>query len=232
MVKHLIVNADDFGVSTGVNRGILECHTRGIVTSASLMVNRPAVAEAVAMARDHPALGVGLHWDGGGEGAPELDLDNVAFVREELYRQLDRFHVLMGRLPTHVDSESHTHRDEHLMPVFQEVVAPLGVPLRHDGRVRFVGSFYAQWYLFVTNLKYVSHPFLEALLREEVTEGWTELSCHPGYLSPGHDSIYNIERESEVRTLTDPRIRQTMAELDIRLASFADYSGCALAVGA
>jgi predicted glycoside hydrolase/deacetylase ChbG (UPF0249 family) len=106
------------------------------------------------------------------------------------------------------------------------------VPLRHDGRVRFVGSFYAQWYLFVTNLKYVSLPFLEALLREEVMEGWTELSCHPGYLWPGHDSTYNFERETEIRTLTDPRIRQTIEDLDIRLASFADYSTHPLAVGA
>jgi predicted glycoside hydrolase/deacetylase ChbG (UPF0249 family) len=196
------------------------------------MVNRPAVAEAVAMARDHPTLGVGLHWDGGGEGAPELDLDDVQLVRDEFQRQLDRFHQLVGRMPTHVDSEAHAHRHEQLMPVFQELVEPLGVPLRHDGRVRFVGSFYAQWYLFVTNLKYVSPPFLEALLREEVMEGWTELSCHPGYLSPRHDSTYNFEREAEVRTLTDARIRRTIEELDIRLASFADYSRCALAVGA
>src|SRR4051812_27720069 len=49
--KCLIFNADDFGASTGVNRGILECHTRGVVTSTSLIVTGRAVQEAISMSR-------------------------------------------------------------------------------------------------------------------------------------------------------------------------------------
>src|SRR5260370_3831130 len=63
--RYLIVNADDFGQSPGVNRGIIEAHERGIVTSASLMVRWPAAAEAAAYARLHPRLSVGLHLDFG-----------------------------------------------------------------------------------------------------------------------------------------------------------------------
>ena len=61
--RYLIVNADDFGRSPGVNRGIIEAHGSGIVTSASLMVRWPAAAEAAAYAREHPDLVVGLHFD-------------------------------------------------------------------------------------------------------------------------------------------------------------------------
>ena len=61
--RFLIVNADDFGLSPGVNRGILETHERGILTAASLMVRAPAAAEAAAAAHDHPRLSVGLHLD-------------------------------------------------------------------------------------------------------------------------------------------------------------------------
>src|SRR6185437_11280085 len=61
MDKHVIFNADDFGASAGINRGVLECHTRGVLTSASLMVTGRATREAAAMSRDHPALAVGLH---------------------------------------------------------------------------------------------------------------------------------------------------------------------------
>jgi predicted glycoside hydrolase/deacetylase ChbG (UPF0249 family) len=221
--KYLIVIADDFGASAGVNRGILECHTHGVVTSTSLMVTGRAVHEAVALGRDHPALAVGLHFDVCGEDEREFDTDDVTAIRDEFRRQLDEFHRLLGRLPTHVDSHRHVHRQEHLMPVFRELVAPLGVPLRDDGRVNFVGGFYAQWEWQVTNLEYVSVPFLQRLLREEVAEGWTELSCHPGYPSPDYTSVYLAEREAELRTLTDPRVRQTLDELGIRLASFADY---------
>jgi predicted glycoside hydrolase/deacetylase ChbG (UPF0249 family) len=223
--KYLIVNADDFGVSAGVNRGILECHTNGVVTSTSLMVTGQAVREAVAMSRDHPALAVGLHWDVWGEDEREFDLDDRAAVRDEFRRQLDEFHRLLGRDPTHVDSHRHAHREEHLMPLFRELVAPLGVPLRDDGRVRFVGGFYAQWEWMVTNLAYVSVPFLQRMLREEVLPGWTEISCHPGYVTPDFVSVYHSEREAEVRTLTDPRVRQTLAELGIRLAPYGDYEG-------
>ena len=224
MTKYLIFNADDFGASAGVNRGIIECHTRGVVTSTSFMVTGRATAEAVARSRDHPGLAVGLHWDVWGEDEREFDLDDVAAVRAEFRRQLDEFHRLFGRLPTHVDSHRHAHREEHLMPVFRELVGPLGVPLRDDGRVRFVGGFYAQWEWLVTNLEYVGVPFLQKMLREEVGPGWTEFSCHPGYRSPDFTSVYLAEREEEVRTLTDPRVRETLAELGIRLASYADYA--------
>src|SRR5438552_1298467 len=61
--RYLIVNADDFGLSVGVNRGIIRAHEEGIVTSASLMVRWPAAAEAAAYARTAARLGVGLHVD-------------------------------------------------------------------------------------------------------------------------------------------------------------------------
>jgi predicted glycoside hydrolase/deacetylase ChbG (UPF0249 family) len=221
--KYLIVNADDFGASTGVNRGILECHERGVVTSTSLMVTGRAVDEAVAISRDHPALAVGLHWDVWGEDEREFDTENVPAVCAEFRRQLEEFQRLMGRMPTHIDSHRHAHREEHLREVFRELVAPLGVPLREDGQVQFVGGFYAQWEWQVTNLEYVSVPFLQRLLREEVPDGWTEISCHPGYRSPDYRSVYLAEREAEVRTLTDPRIRATLVDLDIHLASYADF---------
>jgi len=222
VAKYLIVNADDFGASTGVNRGILDCHTRGILTSASLMVTGRAANEAVAVSRDHPNLSVGLHWDVWGEDEREFDIKDIPAVRDEWQRQLERFHDLMGRMPTHVDSHRHAHREKHLMSVFRELVGPLGVPLRDDGRVGLIEKFYAQWEWKVTNLDYVGVPFLQSVLRDDVTEGWNELSCHPGYVSSDYSAVYLVEREEEVRTLTDTRVRQTIRELDIRLAGFAD----------
>ena len=61
--RQLIVNADDFGLSPGVNRGTVRAHEHGVVTSASLMVRGAAVAEAAAYARANPRLSVGLHLD-------------------------------------------------------------------------------------------------------------------------------------------------------------------------
>lgn len=59
--RRLIVNADDFGRSPSINAAVIRAHREGILTSASLMVNEPARGEAVQLAKENPALGVGLH---------------------------------------------------------------------------------------------------------------------------------------------------------------------------
>ncbi len=60
-MRRLIINADDFGLTAGVNRAIVEAHQHGVVSSATLMANGQAFEEAVAMARSTPRLGVGCH---------------------------------------------------------------------------------------------------------------------------------------------------------------------------
>jgi len=61
MAARLILNADDFGLTRGINRAIAELHAAGALTSATLMANGPAFDDAVAIARAHPTLGVGCH---------------------------------------------------------------------------------------------------------------------------------------------------------------------------
>src|SRR6266508_4579544 len=114
--RHLIVNADDFGQSHGVNRGIIEAYEKGIVTSASLMVRRSAAEEAAAYSREHPELSVGLHldlcewiyrdetWSPLYEVVP---MDDTAAISEEVSRQLITFRELIGQEPTHLDSHQH-----------------------------------------------------------------------------------------------------------------------------
>jgi len=60
-VRRLIVNADDFGFTAGVNRAIVEAHTHGIVTSSTLMANGNAFEDAVRLAKSVPRLSVGCH---------------------------------------------------------------------------------------------------------------------------------------------------------------------------
>src|SRR6266542_5485700 len=106
--RRLVVNADDFGQSAGINRGVIETYERGIVTSASLMVRWPAAEAAAAYSRAHPDLSLGLHVDlrelayrdGRWEPLYEVDGD----PEEEISRQLARFRELVGREPTHLDS--------------------------------------------------------------------------------------------------------------------------------
>ena len=76
-VKNLIVNADDLGWTEGVNRGILEAHRKGLVTSTSLLANGRAFASAATIARGNPELGVGVHLNLS-DGPPAAPAEKVA----------------------------------------------------------------------------------------------------------------------------------------------------------
>src|SRR5277367_6708040 len=61
MPPRLIINADDFGLTSGINRAVAELHHAGVLTSATLMATGPAFEDSAAIARAHPTLGVGCH---------------------------------------------------------------------------------------------------------------------------------------------------------------------------
>jgi predicted glycoside hydrolase/deacetylase ChbG (UPF0249 family) len=227
----LVVNADDFGASDGINRGIRRAHEEGVVTSASLMVHRAAAADAAAYARDRPQLAVGLHvdlaeWrlDGARWEAvyERIDTHDAAEVETEISAQLTRFRRLVGRDPTHLDSHQHVHRDEPAAAVCSRLAAALGVPLRHFGPIRYCGDFYGQ--------DRDGRPLPDNISVEGLVEivaglpsGATELACHPA--QPADlDDMYGTAREDELRALCDPAVPAALEREGIRLGSFADVS--------
>jgi chitin disaccharide deacetylase len=214
--RYLIVNADDLGLAEGVNRGIIEAHTSGVVTSASLMVDGPAAEHAAAMAHEHPALSIGLHFVDDGP-----HLDDLDHAEREFARQLGRFRALTGSEPTHVDSHHHVHVTR--MSRFAPLAAPLGVPLRGDGRVRYLGAFFGHPRAGEVDHDRIRSAFLLALLEREATSAFTELGCHPGRLTRELRSSYRSEREIELATLTEPRLRDRIETLGLMLASYHDW---------
>jgi predicted glycoside hydrolase/deacetylase ChbG (UPF0249 family) len=228
--RHVIVNADDFGLSPGVNRGIVAAHEHGIVTSASLMVRWPAATQAAADAAVHPTLSVGLHVDLGewvyrdGDWEPlylVVDRRDGEAVHAEAVRQVARFRRLLGRDPTHLDSHQHVHRDEPVRAVLAELGRELGVPVRQlSPGVRHCGEFYGQ------DVKGRSYPELvtsDGLIGvlTRLSAGLTEMSCHPGERDD-LDTMYVRERAAELAALCDPRVRAAVRELGIELISFRD----------
>jgi chitin disaccharide deacetylase len=223
--RMLIVNADDFGRSRGVNQGIAIAHEEGIVTSASLMVRRSAAQEAAAYAKQHPELSVGLHVDLGEwvyrDGTWEAVEEVPGPVDVEVRRQLVAFLRLIGRQPTHLDSHQHVHRQGEASVVLVNVARELGIPLRaYEPRVRFCGDFYGQ-----TAKGEPLHDFItvDALLGvlAALPMGVTELGCHPG-VGTDDDLPYGRERSIEVQTLCQPRVRAALAAQAIELCSFAE----------
>ncbi len=221
-MKFCIVNADDFGADTGINRGIAEAHTSGIVTSTSLMVNMPGTEDAVELSRKLPGLGVGLHVNLTNEGGPTVvDLDDETACRVEILNQLRRFRLMTGGLPTHLDAHHNIHRDARLRQIFVELARKYGLPLRESCQVRYLSKFYGQWD-GETHLEQIAVDSLLGMLETEIEPGFTELSCHPGYITEGNSSSYGIEREFELATLCDSRVRERIEALGITLISYRE----------
>lgn len=210
----LIVNGDDFGVSDAINRGVIDAHRMGILTSASMMVDAPASAGAASLARGSPQLGLGLH-------AVVAPTDEAASLRTELERQLGRFVALTGRWPTHVDSHHDVHRRASVLPAFVAFADQHALPLRGFCGVRHIASFYGQWG-GETHLEQVGVAALAGILDAEVDEGFNELCCHPGYADPDLPSSYRLERQAELDTLRDAALRDFIAKRHINLSTFAE----------
>ena len=226
MTRIVIVNADDFGQTPGINRGIVEAHERGLVTSTSMLVNHPAAEEAAAYARRRPDLAVGLHADFGEWGHVdgewyaiyEMPADDPESVRSEVRRKLETFRRLIDADPTHLDSHQHAHFDEPVRSAMIELAEELRVPLRAvSDDIGYRGDFFGQDDV---------RPFPEGITREALIElllglpdGITEVGCHPGY-AEGLDSGYRTEREAEIGVLCDAVVRETIAAAGIELRSF------------
>lgn len=225
----LIVNADDFGRSPGVNRGIIRTHEGGIVTSATLMVRWPAAEEAALYAR-RTSLAVGLHLDLGewehsrGEWRARyevVDTEAAHAVAAELERQLGRFEQLVGRPPSHLDSHQHVHRDEPVRSELLRAGELLAVPVRHlTPGIAYSGAFFGHDGRETSLPEAITVEALVGVI-EELPPGVTELGCHPA-AEVDHESGYGHERLQEMETLCDPRIRAAIERRGVVLRSFAD----------
>lgn len=247
-MRALIVNADDWNLTGGVSRGILEAHRRGVVTSTTALVNLPVDEALLAELLATPTLGVGLHlnltWGrplSPPEAVPSLVDEEGRFrrdpqaaaarakpleARQELEAQLETFAALFGRPPTHLDSHHHLHRHPPLDELVLDLALATGLPLRNQDpgfrdRLRQRGLATPDHFLgdVGTDPYWTVSRLLHTLARLE--EGVTELMCHPGqYDEALAPSRYGRQRAAELAALADPEVRSTVERLGIRLLHF------------
>jgi len=151
--RRLIVNADDFGRSHAINQAVIRAHREGILTTASLMVNEAAANEAIAVARENPNLGVGLHLAlvCGRSALPPSDIPNLvnnqsqftdnsvaagfryffssdcrAQLRDEIAAQFEKFRAT-GLPLDHVNGHLHLHLHPAVFKILCDNARPWGI---------------------------------------------------------------------------------------------------------
>ena len=169
-MRRLIINADDFGLTGGVNRAIVEAHEGGVVTSATLMANGQAFEDAIALAQSRPRLGVGCHvvlvdgaplldrtavrtlLDPGGSGDPHFREGITRFGALALLGRLNENEIEAeavaqirklqgsGIAVTHIDSHKHTHLFPRVLRPLLRAAASCGVKAIRNPFERMQGS--------------------------------------------------------------------------------------------
>lgn len=251
--KQVIVTADDFNLSAGVSRGILEAHHHGIVTETSVMVNLGDLQQASAMLAGAPRLGVGLHLnitrgrpiappsavtellgqDGqflGSLQALPMQIRNGA-VQAELRAQLDTFVRAFGRLPQHLDTHHHVHQHPVVLEALLDLAVSLKLPVRSIDsqmratiRARSLGSP-AYFLGDAGNEPYWTVTRLLSII-QTLQPGVTELMCHPGYFDDAiAHSRYGRQRDVERQALCAPEVAATLRENEVQLVTYAAVEG-------
>jgi len=172
------------------------------------------------------------------ENVPNLNMDEV---KAEWHLQIERFIKAAGRKPTHLDSHHHSSYwspalfrgmlelakeydcpirfpfTEHVTSELEETAKHMPALIkefnpRHPDR--FVASFYDDGATQDEILRIIN----------ETPEGTTEIMCHPGYVDEAFakESVYNFQRERELKILTDPEIKQAIEANNVQLITFAD----------
>jgi predicted glycoside hydrolase/deacetylase ChbG (UPF0249 family) len=246
--RRLIVNADDFGLTAGVSRGILRAHRDGLVTSTTVLASLAPQPELDAAAASERRLGLGLHFnltwgrpvspadavsslvDAEGSFGRDLaalgDRARPDDVRREADAQIEAFRRRFGRMPTHLDSHHHVHRLPRVMDAVVDVVLAARLPLRSQDvgfREGLRRRDVATTDHFVGDAQVEAYWTSERLLDHLATLplGLTELMCHPGVFDGDLAySRYGRQRDVELLAMCDPEARATVQRLDIQLCHF------------
>jgi hopanoid biosynthesis associated protein HpnK len=207
-MKKLILNADDFGMTRGVNDGIIRAHRDGILTSATLMANGEAFDDAVERARTSKELGVGCHLvlvggkcvapkdsvaslvDAGGNLPDSLPLFVAKIssgiiraeeIERELRAQIQRIRAA-GIEPTHLDTHKHTHAHPRVMEALGRVAKECGI-----ARVRKpIENLRDSWGTSQAGGQGVSMQILAAGAVRAIAPQFTAISKKYGLISPDH----------------------------------------------
>lgn len=229
MVRKLIVNADDYGLTEGVSLGILKAHRDGILTSTTCMMNMDNIEEYLKMTKDYPNLGLGVHLTIT-LGKP---LTKVSFVdengyflkaenrkpivnQEELYQewkaQIDKFISIMKRKPSHLDSHHHVHLLPGNIDIALKLAKEYQIPLRQETylqdeyeEVIFEEIFYAK----NTNLEAI-----KTIINRD--NDIFEFMCHPAFIDWKlyNISSYNLNRANELNILCSQEAKDICKDIE------------------
>jgi predicted glycoside hydrolase/deacetylase ChbG (UPF0249 family) len=247
-MKFLIVNADDFNLTPGVRQGIIKAFQEGIVRSTTVMINLPELDLALALLKQNPDLGVGLHGnltygkpvlpaakvlslldaEGNFYRKPSLVLEHAAWeeAEAELEAQI-RLALSCGIKLSHLDSHHHLHSYPPFDKIFIKLAQKYHLPLRtiNDDLRRLCREAAIPTPDYFTEEFYGAEKVkVENLLTilHSLAAGCTEVCCHPALVDEQliQISSYSHPREKELEVLTSADLKAALDKQGIKLINY------------
>lgn len=246
----LIINADDFGRTRGINYGIVEAMKNGVLSSTTIMMTMPYAEHAVKLAGKEGLSGIGVHLTfienslskgktltdekGNFKTYPNLMAEaDIEEIKTEMRMQIDKL-INLGIKPTHLDSHHHTHlycskMIEAVFSIAKEYNLPVRIG-KNKKLTRMGEKINLPDDLITTDIfldeYYGDRTSLEDFIKftESVLESETvELMCHPAFLcSDTLKSSYNYPRLTELDVLTGYELKKFLEDKGIELINYSD----------
>lgn len=239
-MQNIIINADDFGISKGVNYAIVEANKMGVVSSTTALVCAPDIIHAAELAKGNPNLNIGIHLSidfleclsknpklckangifyKSAEKSNLRDLD-ISLVLKEWELQISRFEKLFGKLPDHFDSHHNVHLNNvTCSDAVKYLAEKYQVPVR--------GMYVSVANSSVNTCFYGEQVNLENLIG--IIEGFEdtavvnkEVMVHNGYLDRTLENIttYSYDRIAEHNVLTSKKFKEYLEKNQINVVGF------------
>lgn len=244
----LIINADDFGYSQGINDGIIDSHRNGVLSSTTLMANMPGFTHAVKLAKQNPTLGVGVHLTLTCDKPIRNDVHSLVEENgmfhsinfyettfeidlEELYKEWKtqiECVIDAGIIPTHLDSHHHVNSIKPLTEVFESLAREYKLPVRNNYRVssdlKTTERFYTTFDGIGVDKKIWKHMNIGNLIADVNKYGSVEAMCHPGYIDADvyMRSSLTKNRTYTARELQDDKYKELFAKNNVILGTYRD----------
>jgi len=248
-VNLVIINADDFGYSHGINEGIIKAHEDGILSSTTMLANMPGFDDAVKLAKGHPSLGIGVHL-ALTCGSPVLDnvstltvnkeFRNIAFYENdfsidvgELYHEWDaQIQKILdaGIKPTHLDSHHHVNRIDPMKEVFIKLAREYNLPVRNNfdvpSDIKTVNKFFMEFDMLGQTKDIWKDMTVNNLIQDCKTYETVEVMCHPGYIDHVvlERSSLTDARAYTTKDLQNPKYQKALEKEGITVGTYQDLS--------
>ncbi len=247
-MKYLIINADDFNLTSGVDRAILDCHDRGVVSSTTILMTFPIKKNKIKHLLNRPFLGKGIHLSIT-LGEPRSSSFKSSFSKmspqkiksipevklmKEFEAQILQFQDSFGVLPTHIDTHHHLHIYSNLFNVILKLSYKYKIPHRlvplntSEVRRSLLKDKIPIPHYFFGDLDHKKHWTLTSLCRQisSLPKGVSEIMVHPGFVTKELTKIssFNQAREVERKALIHDRLKNLVKQENIELIHFGEMT--------